>query len=232
MKKEKQQPIAADQNKDRKPLRQKGGLYFYSGVIMGKKNVFVTQEYIDLLVNAFKFAELKMDVKNLAYVVMPNHFYWLFRLSANQDDPVAVYKEVKGKVAIEVMKNLREEVKLEKPYELIDLFKKNDRIGRSTPQRLLWSFEEYAKAFENNKRFKVWLPKTEIRLIDNDELLQKKLAVIKNAPIGERWKMVAASEQYPYLYLSEDVAETAIERIKLSTLCPTINAGEPITIKA
>ena len=231
MKKEKQQPSEV-QKQDRKPLRQKGGMYFYSGVIMGKKNVFVTAEYIDLLTNAFKLAELKMDVKNLAYVIMPNHFYWLFRLSANQDDPVAIYKEVKGKVAMEIMKNLQEEVKLEKPFALVDLFKKNERIGRSTPQKLLWSFEEYAKAFENNKRFKIWMPKTEIRLIDNDELLQKKLAVIKNAPVGERWKMVASPEEYPYLYLSDEVADTAVENLTVESLCPVMNMAAPMKVKA
>ena len=215
-----------------KPLRQKGGLYFYSGVIMGKKNVFVTNEYINLMVNALKFAELKKDIKNLAYVIMPNHFYWLFKLSEKQDDPVAIYKDVKGQVAIEIMNNLKQEVKQEKPYELAELFKNNPRVGRSTPQKLLWTFAEYAKGLEGNRRFRVWLPKTPIRLIDSDELLQKKLATIKNAPLSDRWQFVQSSEQYPYMYLAEELAESGADELKLETFCPIISAAEPVKVTA
>ena len=67
--------------KERKPLRQKGGTYFYCGSIINRKNVFVTPEYMDLLANAFKMAEVKKDVKTIAFVIMPNYFYWTFRLS-------------------------------------------------------------------------------------------------------------------------------------------------------
>ena len=88
-----------------KSLRQKGGVYFYCGAIMGRKNVFVTDEYINLLVNAFKMAELRKDVKNLGYVIMPNFFYWMFRLSEKNDNPVDVYKDVKKQVALEILQN-------------------------------------------------------------------------------------------------------------------------------
>lgn len=186
------------------PLKQKGGIYFHSGAIIGRKNVFVTKEYLDLLANAIKLAELKQDIKNLAYVIMPNYFYWLFKLPQNQDDPVAIYGEAKKKVAFEIMANLKREIK-QGTYQMLELFKNNDRIGRSKPEKLLWSFEEQAKNFEANKKFKIWAPKTGLCLIENDEMLQTKLTTIKNAPISDRWKMVEKSEDYPYLYLAEEM---------------------------
>lgn len=199
-------PQVPEGQPERKPLRQPGGTYFYAGAIIGRKNVFVTNEYLDLMVNAFKMTEVRKDIKNLAYVVMPNFFYWIFQLSPKQDDPVAIYSEVKKDVAREIWNNLQTEAKGQ-PYPLLNLFKTNDRVSRSVPQKVLWTFEEMAKKFEGNKRYRVWAPKTEIRLLDNEELLKQKLAVIKKAPVSERWQLVAKAEEYPYLYLSEEVQD-------------------------
>lgn len=197
----------AEAKKDQKPFRQKGGIYFHAGSIIGRKNTFVTNEYIQLLVNAFKLAELKQDVKNLAYVIMPNFFYWMFRLPENQEDPVAIYGEVKKNVAWEILTNLQAEVK-SGAYNTLDIFKKNDRVGRSVPQKILWTFEEKAKKFKDNKRYRVWAPKTEIRLIDTPEMLRQKLEIIKKAPVSERWQLAKRAEDYPYLFLCDDLIES------------------------
>jgi len=191
-----------------KPLFQNGGIYFHAGCIIGKKNVFVTDEYIDLVVNAIQSAELKMDIKNLGYVVMPNFFYWMFRLSDKQSDPTKVYGKVKMQVAAEILKNLQQEAK-EEPYEMCELFKGNDRVNRSPAQKILWTFEEHAKEYEGNKRYRVWAPKTGLTLIDSDEKLKQKLEVIRRAPVTDRWQMVARPEQYPYLYIADELLEGA-----------------------
>ncbi|MBT5337660.1 hypothetical protein HN858_01415 [Candidatus Falkowbacteria bacterium] len=211
-----------ESKKDRKPLRQKGGMYFHCGAIIGRKNVFVTDQYIDLLVNAFKATELKKDVKNLAFVVMPNYFYWIFRLSENKDNPVEIYGELKGDVAKAILETLQEESKGE-AHQLADLFKDNERVGRTTAERLIWTFEEYGKQFETSKRYKVWTPKTEIRLIDTDEILQQKLTVIKKAPTLERWQMAKKSEDYPYLYIADELQEIDTNKLKIADFLPIIN---------
>lgn len=192
----------------RDELRQKGGIYFYSSAIMGKKNVFVTPEYMDLLVNAFRLAEIRNDVKNLAYVVMPNHFYWVFRLSQNQDDPLPVYKDVKKEVAFEILKNLREESKEdEKDYEMLDIFKDNDKVMRSNPRKILWIFKQEAKKLNKGQRYKVWAPKANLSLIKDDSFLKKSLSLIKDAPVRERWQLVEDAMSYPYLYIADEAKE-------------------------
>lgn len=194
-------------------LRQKGGIYFYCGAVINRKNVFVTNEYIDLLVNAFKLTELKKDVKNLGYVIMPNFFYWIFQLSSAQDDPVKIYGELKRDVASGILRNLKSEIDGE-AYEMTDSFKNNERVGRSIPQKILWTFEEQAKKFEQNKRYRVWVPKTEIRLLDTPDLVEQKLAILKKAPVSERWQMADKPENYPYMYLSEDISELGEQELK------------------
>ncbi len=225
MKKEKQvadEKSAEKKSKYSKPLRQKGGTYFYCGSIIGRKNVFVTKEYLDLMANAFKSTELKKDVKNLAYVVMPNYFYWIFKLSERQDDPVQIYAEVKKDVGGAILKNLKQEVG-EGSFQMHELFKGNERVARSAPEKLLWTFEMFGKEFESSKRYRVWTPKTEIRLIDNDKILHDKLQVIKKAPISERWKMTEKSEDYPYLYVAEELENENQAKTKLSDFLPIIN---------
>ncbi|MBU1132300.1 hypothetical protein KKC32_03595 [Patescibacteria group bacterium] len=219
MKKTKEQMPADEQagkkqkSFDGMSLRQPGGIYFHSASIIGRKNVFVTDEYIEVLANAFKMAELRKDIKNLAYVIMPNFFLWIFRLSERDDNPVPVYGELKRDVAGEILKGLKDEVS-NATYEVARLYQNNERVGRSQPQKILWTFEEMAKRFTNNKRYRVWAPRTEIRLINTDELLAQKLAVIKAAPVSERWQLAEKPEDYPYLYLADEVLEAEKPSLK------------------
>ena len=116
-------------------------------------------------------------------------------------------------------------------FELLDLFKTNERVGRSTPQKIAWTFEEQAKGFEENKRYKVWTPKTTTSPVDSDERLQKKLGQIKNAPIKDRWQLVSKDEKYPYLYLSPEVEDLDADSASLDTFSPVISSEELVEIK-
>jgi hypothetical protein len=197
-----------DQKAERKPFRQKGGIYYYSAGIIGKKNIFVTPEYMDLLVNAFKLAELQQDIKNLAYVVMPNHFMWVFRLSENQDNPVEIYRKVKMNVASEILNTLRDEAKDDAAQlELLDIFVDNEKVSRSNPRRILWSFKEAAKEFEKNKRYRVWDKTSKTFLIDNEKSLIRNIKFITEAPMRDRWQLVTSAFDYPYLYVAEELVD-------------------------
>ena len=199
-----------------------GGIYFHAGVIIGNKNVFVTNEYIEPMVAALKMAEIKMDIKNLAYVVMPNYFYWLFKMSATKNNVAEVVGEVKKKTAVSIMETLKKEVKQDKPFDILDLFKGNRCVGRSLPQKILWSFEEQAKNFDTNKRYKVWTPKTGMFRVENDEKLRERIAMIKKAPVSERWNLVSEARNYPYLYLADELSEAGDEQVCLKTFLPSL----------
>src|SRR3989339_1345725 len=190
------------------PLRQVGGTYMDASAIINKKNVFVTPEYMDLLVNGFKLAELKHDVKSLAYVIMPNHFYWVFRLSEKSDDPASVYGEVKKNVTLEIIKNLVEESKGDDyQYKLLDLFENNEKVSRSKPRKILWDFKQEAKKYDNVKRYKVWEAKSKLFLLNNEDKLMKNIQYVLDAPVRDRWQFVEKAQDYPYLYVSEEILE-------------------------
>jgi REP element-mobilizing transposase RayT len=192
----------------RPEIRQFGGTYFYAAAIAAHKNIFVTPEYLDLLANAFKLAELKLDIKNLAYVIMPNHFYWVFRLGPKQDDPLPIYREVKRTVALEILNNLKYEAKEENTlFQPLDLFVGNDRVKRSNPRKILWAFKEEAKKLEGGGKFKVWDNKSRLFLMKDAEQLLKNVKYLVDAPIRERWNLVSDSFAYPYLYISDELMD-------------------------
>jgi REP element-mobilizing transposase RayT len=187
--------------------RQAGGTYFYSSGIVGKKNIFVTPEYLDLLVNAIKLTEVRKDIKNLAYVIMPNHFYWIFRLSEKQDDPVAIYKDVKKEVSLQILKNLSAEAKDGvKEFEMLDLYKKNDKVKRSPPRKILWSFRQEAKNDQKGERkYKIWDASAKLFLIKDEESLLRNIQFVNDAPTRDRWQLVENSNEFPYLYVAEEM---------------------------
>ena len=204
-------------------VKQKGGTYFHCGAIIGRKNVFVTDEYIDILTNAFRMAEVKRDIKNLAYVIMPNFFYWMFRLNDQQDNPTEIYGELKGDVAREILFQLKEEERVGR-YRMSNLFRFNERVGRSSPEKILANFEEFAKKFPDNKKYRVWAPRTEVMLLDNEELIRQKLAAIKKAPTSARWQFVDNPDRYPYLYVADELADMDL-KLEFPTLPEAVSVA-------
>ncbi|MBI5077439.1 hypothetical protein HZB94_03595 [Candidatus Falkowbacteria bacterium] len=215
-----------------KGLYQYGGVYFYCGAIMGRKNIFVTDDILALMANAFKMTEVKMDVKNLAYVIMPNFFYWLFRLSERQNNPVEIYKELKKDLTREILTNLVEEAKGKKPCALAEVFRGNARVGRSPAGKILDVFEASAKQLNSKKHFQVWVPRTELRLIDNDELLRQKIKAIKAIPVSERWQLAKRAEDYPYFYLAEDVSALSDDNAKISDFATVMTGQKVVSVNA
>lgn len=194
---------------EQRTYKQLGGTYSYSAGIIAHKNIFVTAEYLDVLANAFQLAELKHNVKNLAYVVMPNHFYWVFKLSDTADDPVPVYRDLKKTVALEILNLLREEAKDEtSQLPLFGLFTDNEKVTRSNPRKILWTFKEEAKKMDlGRQRYRVWDTSAKMRLLENDEQILKTVQYVSDAPLKDRWELVADASEYPYLYISAEMQE-------------------------
>lgn len=188
-------------------VKQKGGTYFYCGAIIGRKNIFVTEDYLEMMSNAFRMTEVRKDIKNLAYVIMPNFFYWMFRLPENQESPVDIYGEMKGEVAREIIRGLKDEI-ANGAKRMAPLFRFNERVGRSKPDSILHTFEDYAKRFKGERKYRVWAPKTEILHLDNDKAIKEKLEIIRRAPVSERWQLVDNPERYPYLYISDELVDS------------------------
>jgi REP element-mobilizing transposase RayT len=207
--------VKKEEVRDKKSFFKKGGVYFHSAAIISNKSVFVTDDCLSIMTSALQSAEIKKDIKNLAYVIMPNYIHWIFRLGPTQDNPFAITSELKGEVAREIIKSLYSEVKEKRTEKLADFFEDKETVGRCSPEKILWTFEERAKDYETSGRMKVWIPKGEVRLLENDEQIAQKLEVIKKTPTRDRWQFSKEGNDYPYLYVSDELLEnpTLLEKI-------------------
>jgi hypothetical protein len=129
-------------------------------------------------------------------------------LSAKDDDPVPVYKEVKRQVALDIIENLKSECRHpEEPFEQLELFKSNAKVSRSNPRKILWTFKTEAKKIDPQKRYRVWENKSRLLLLDTEEKIRRNAQFIKDAPLTDRWQLVSSALDYPYLYLSDEIQE-------------------------
>ncbi|MFA6537400.1 MAG: hypothetical protein WCT18_03290 [Patescibacteria group bacterium] len=203
-------PVAGNEKQEEKKYvprvieKKSGGIYYHMGLIAGKKNVFTTPEYLDMMAGALRYAELSRDIKNLGFVVMPNFFMWIFKLSPKQNDPVTVYGEVKKFAAREILNNLYAE-KSGGEFAMSPIFKNNKRVMRSKAEKILFAFAEEARKMKNKgmQKFRIWAPRTETKLISSQNLAETMEKLMK-CPVSERWQLVAEAKDYPYLYLAED----------------------------
>ncbi len=182
--------------------RQSGGTYFYSSSVAGKKNLFVNQVYLDLMIRNLKEVSKEMKVTTLGYLIMPNHFYWLFKLPKDQDNPVKVYGELKKRVSFEILDNLRDEAKIDDKQPMVELFEKNEKVSRSHARRILWFFKEEAKKMNNGKKMKMWEQDSKVNLVKTEDFLEKAMNILTAGPVKERWQLVKKAEDYPYLFLA------------------------------
>jgi REP element-mobilizing transposase RayT len=225
-----QSEVKKEEVRDKRNFFKKGGVYFHSASIISNKSVFVTDDCLSIMTNALQSAEIKKDIKNLAYVIMPNYIHWIFRLGPKQDNPFAITSELKGEVAREVIKSLCTEVKEERNDKLAEFFEKKDTVHRCSPEKILWTFEERAKDYDTGAKMKVWVPKGEVRLLENDEQIAQKLEVIRKTPTRDRWQFSKEGNDYPYLYVSDELLENPTLLEKLLPIAKGMPAQVPVSV--
>ena len=91
----------------------------------------------------------------------------------------------------------------------MDIFADNDKVKRSNPRKVLWTFKEEAKRMKKGKekRYRVWDHQSKMFLIDNDERLVRNVKFVTEAPVRERWQLVSSTFDYPYLYVADDLQD-------------------------
>ncbi|MBI5254734.1 hypothetical protein HY932_03085 [Candidatus Falkowbacteria bacterium] len=186
------------------PVTTDQRIFSFSTAICRNKNVFVTEEYCAALLRALKQMETTMDLCNLAYVIMPNYFSWMFKASPKKNDPRQVYGELKKLVAREILTNLLMEVKnRDAGFKVLDFFKAK-KISRSRPEKILAEFQDEAKKFEGRK-FKVWQKGGRLKEVATKGDLAKEVEYLKTRPMAGKVKLVDKPEEYPYLFISEEL---------------------------
>jgi putative transposase len=182
-------------------LKEFGGVYFFTTRIYKKLHLFIKKEYIDVLNQAFEFAEKKYGIKTLIRVIMPNHIHWLFELPETDDDPMKIYQRLKSFTAKQIIELLKKELK-DGELEVLELFKKNKRCVIFHAETIL----KQLKVKENNdgSEYQIWEKKPDLKFIDNEKILEQKYNYVFTNPTQKYWSLVENSEDYPYLDSSNE----------------------------
>jgi len=208
MQKKDKQPVCCLANEKQFVARDFNKQTFaYSGFIAQHKNVFVTPEYFNALLRALKHLEMTRDLCNLAFVILPNHFQWIFEIS-EKERPHFIYGELKKLTAREILDNLKLEAK-DKNYEFkpLDFFKKN-KIKRLKPKQILAAFKQEAEKSEN-RIYRVWEKGGYLKPIRTQEDLIMELQKLKQEVVIGQAKWTCKPEDYPYLYVNEQLEKYA-----------------------
>ena len=75
-----------------------GRIYFVTVIVANRKPLFTTIAPVQAVVQEIKFVEEKKWVESLAWVLMPDHFHWLFALQQGAELSV-VMRYVKARSA-------------------------------------------------------------------------------------------------------------------------------------
>ncbi len=181
-------------------IKEKGGIYFFTTRVLGGNNIFIKKRYIDIIKNAYDFAEKKRNIKNLIWTIMPNHLHWIFKLDESNDDPIPIYQYFKRHTARETLQLLMHESQM-KPFEIVRFFRKCR----------YYTAEELLRSFKIRNNYQLWERKPDLKLLYSSEFIRIKVNYIYENPFREPWTLVQDPQDYPFTYINWDLINEFLE---------------------
>ena len=176
-------------------MKSEAGLYWFTTSITKSENIFVTKEYLKIIIESFKYFEIKRNIRTALYCIMPNHLHWSFKLPNGIDNPIDVYRDFKRHTAREILNNLKYELR-NGLYQTIGLFKNKQVCGRHLPDYLLQIFEYCA--INKNQNYAVWQEDPDLKIINTEDFFFEKANYCHNNPTQPKWQLMSEPKYYPY----------------------------------
>ena len=148
----------------------KEAMYFITSTIVNWFEIFKSEHYFNILINALNFKRKESDLKLFAYVFMKNHFH----LILSSKDIVKFVKEYKSYTAKEIIKQLESD----KKSEILNQFNLNK------------------KSYKNESSFQIWQEGFHPELINSMDKFRQKAEYIHNNPVRKGY--VAKAEDWKY----------------------------------
>ena len=172
------------------------GIYWFTTSIINKQNIFITKEYLEIIIDSLKYLEVKRNIRTVLYCIMPNHLHWSFKLPSGKDNPINVYRDFKSYTAGEILKNLTKELN-GNLYRTLSLFINKKVCARHLPEYLLQIFE-YKSMNKKKQRYAVWKEKPDLKIISSEKFFIEKANYCHGNPMQFKWQLVDDPVDYPY----------------------------------
>lgn len=150
-------------------------IYFITFTILGWKNIFVSEQYIDLIYRWFDYVKEKYGNQIYGYVIMPNHIHVLMKVTDKSPPVPKLVQNAKRFLAYDIVKLLENE----NDKSLLEFFKYNANSKKGSIH----------KVFEDGY---------DSLIIQSRKLFLEKLNYIHRNPCAEKWQLAKEPEDYKH----------------------------------
>ena len=157
-------------------FRNAEGIYFISFATVYWIDVFIRNEYKEILIESWKYCQQEKGLDIYAWIIMTSHIHMIIGCKTNKLEDVV--RDIKRHTSVK----LREAIK--------------ENIQESRREWMLWMMERAGKKNSNNNNFQFWQQHNKpIELTDN-KIMEQKLDYLHNNPVVEG--IVDNPEDYVY----------------------------------
>lgn len=159
-------------SRDRQNYEANGDVYFITSTVAGFVNIFEREELCRIFVDCVDFCQKRGDFILIAWVLMPNHFHLVMKVSGTADVS-KVIGNIKRFTSRKIGEKLAE-------LSLADLAACLSRAAEQEP----------------SQDSSVWKPRFDSLVLTNEDTLRQKIEYIHFNPV--RKGLVSEASQWPY----------------------------------
>ncbi|MFT7238339.1 MAG: putative transposase [Cyclobacteriaceae bacterium] len=160
-------------------FHNKEGLYFVSFATVYWPDVFVRDQYFELMLNSFDYCRKNKGMEIYSYCIMTSHVHLIFR--ANQSNPSNLIKEMKTFTSKKLQASVESNPQESRREWLLWMMKYAGMKNSNVQHRQFWQ--------QHNKPIELWSP----------EVIDQKVDYIHQNPVvagyvleAEHWKYSSA----------------------------------------
>lgn len=158
-------------------------LYFVSFAVIKWIDLFIRNEYKEVLINSLKYCQSKKDLELYAYCIMTSHVHLIIGTKGN------------------AMSNIMRDLKRHTSEELRKAIQRNPKESRK--EWMLEMMEESGKENSNNIGFQLWQQDNHPIELSTEKTMHQKLDYLHNNPVeagfvdkAEDWLYSSARQYY------------------------------------
>ncbi|MCE3076308.1 REP-associated tyrosine transposase [Chryseobacterium gwangjuense] len=153
------------------------GLYFISFAVVGWLDVFIRNEYKELLLESIRFCQKTKDLEIHAWCIMSSHVHLVFR-SINKQKPELLIGDLKRFTSNSIVMAIKENPKESRREILLDYFLKEGTKSSNVNKYQFWRHD--------NKPIELW----------SNKVISQKINYIHQNPVEAG--LVFRAEDYKY----------------------------------
>jgi REP element-mobilizing transposase RayT len=139
------------------------GLYFVSFAVVYWIDVFVRQEYQNIMVESLRFCQREKGMEIFCWCIMPSHVHFIFR--AKNNNPTDVIRDFKTYTSKTIQKAIIENPIESRKEWLLSMFEKAGSENSNIKNRQFWQ--------QHNQPIELW----------SNEVIDQKVNYIHNNPV-------------------------------------------------